>query len=57
MSTLMIAETVNAVKETVKKSLHDELNMKKVCAKLAPKNLTPDQKLVCQHICSGFLVK
>jgi transposase len=46
VSIRMIAETVNADKETVRKILHDELNMKKVCAKLVPKNLTPEQKLV-----------
>ncbi|KYN33876.1 hypothetical protein ALC56_11689 [Trachymyrmex septentrionalis] len=40
MSIRMIAETVNADKETVRKILRDELNMKKVCAKLVPKNLT-----------------
>ncbi|KAJ8940691.1 hypothetical protein NQ318_017664 [Aromia moschata] len=50
----MIAETVNADKETARKILHDELNMKKVCAKLVPKNLTPNQKLVRQ-IYSDFL--
>jgi len=55
MSILMIAEIVNADKETVRKILHDELNMKKVCAKLVPKNLAPDQKLVRQQICSDFL--
>lgn len=55
MSIRMIAETVNADKETVRKILHDELNMNKVCAKLVPKNLTPDQKLVRQQICSDFL--
>ena len=45
MSIWMIAETVNADKETVnadketvRNILHDELNMKKVCAKLVPKN-------------------
>ncbi len=48
MSIRMIAETVNTDKETVRKILHDELNMKKVCAKLVPKNLTPDQQLVHQ---------
>ncbi|KAJ8978045.1 hypothetical protein NQ317_009562 [Molorchus minor] len=37
MSIRMIGETVNADKETVRKILH-ELNMKKVCAKLVPKN-------------------
>ncbi len=51
----MIAETVNDNKETVRKSLRDELNMKKVCAKLVLKNLACDQKLVCQQICSDFL--
>jgi len=41
MSIWMIAETVNADKETVRKNLHDELNMKKVCVKWVPKNFTP----------------
>lgn len=49
MSIRMIAETVSADKETVRKILHDELDMKKVCAKLVPKNLTPDQKFVRQQ--------
>ncbi len=52
---LMIAETVNANKETVRKILQVELNMKKVCVKLVPKNFTPDQKLVRQQIYSDFL--
>ncbi len=43
MSIWMIAETVNANKETVRKILHAELNMKKVCAKLVTKNFTSDQ--------------
>ncbi|KAJ8943718.1 hypothetical protein NQ318_012485 [Aromia moschata] len=55
MSIRMIAETVNADKETVRKNLHDKLNMKKVCAKFVPKTFTPDQKLVRQQICSDFL--
>ncbi|XP_072380520.1 protein GVQW3-like [Diabrotica undecimpunctata] len=55
MSIRMIAETVNANKETVRKILHDELNMKKVCEKLVPKKLTPDKKLVRQQIRSDFL--
>jgi len=29
--------------------------MTKVCAKLVPKNLTPDQKLLRQQFCSDFL--
>ena len=48
MSIRMIAEAVNADKETVRKILHKELHMTKVCAKLVPKNLTPDQKLLRQ---------
>ncbi len=38
----MITETVNADKETSRKILHDELNIKKICAKLVSKNLTSD---------------
>ncbi len=51
MSNRMIAGTVvNAAKETVRKIVHVELSMKKVCAKLVLKNLTPDQKLIHQQI-------
>ncbi|VVC37345.1 Hypothetical protein CINCED_3A023298 [Cinara cedri] len=49
MSIRMIAEAVNADKETVRKILHEELHMTKVCAKLVPKNLTPDQKFLRQQ--------
>ncbi len=55
MNIWKIAETVNTDTETVRKVLHDELNMKKVCAKFVPKNLTLDQKLIHQQICSDFL--
>ncbi len=34
-----------------------KLNMKKVCAKLDPKHLAPDRKLVRQQICSDFLAR
>jgi hypothetical protein len=57
VSIRMIAEIVNADKGTAREILHDELNMKKASAKLVPKNLTPDQKLVHQQICSDFLVR
>ena len=52
MSIRVIAKTINTNKGTVRKILHDELNMK-----LVPKNLITDQKLVCQQICSDFLVR
>ncbi len=42
----MNAETVNANRETVREILHDELNTNKVCVKLVPKTLNPDQKLI-----------
>ncbi len=55
MNIQMIAKTVNADKETVRKMLHDDLNMKKVFMKLVPTNLTTDQKLANQQIYSYFL--
>jgi hypothetical protein len=51
----MISEAVNTDKETVRKILHEELHMKKVCAELVPKNLTSDQKLLRQQVCSDLL--
>ncbi len=55
MSIRMIAETINRDKETTRKIVHNKLNMKKVCVKLVPKTLIPDQKLTCQQICSDYL--
>jgi hypothetical protein len=40
----MIAEMVNIDKETVRQVLHEDLNMTKVCAKVVPRLLTPEQK-------------
>jgi hypothetical protein len=55
MSIRMIAKAVNADKKTVRKILYEELHMTKVCAKLVPKNLTHNQKLLRQQVCSYFL--
>lgn len=55
MSIRMIFEGVNADKETVRKILLEKLHMTKVCAKLMLKNLTSDQKLLRQQVCSDFL--
>ncbi len=55
MSSWTIADTVNANKETAGKILHDELNMNKVCAKLVPKTLNPDQKISINGIAQIFL--
>jgi len=46
MISRMIVDIINADKETVRQILHDELNMKKVCAKLVPKNLTSKSSLI-----------
>ncbi|GFX26455.1 putative mariner transposase [Trichonephila clavipes] len=55
MSIRMIVEAVHADKETVRKILHEELHMTKVCVKLVSKNLTPDENLLRQQVCSDFL--
>jgi len=39
-----IAEQVNINRETVKKILTEDLDMRKVCAKMVPKELTEEQK-------------
>ena len=44
MSIRAISELTNINKESVRQILHDDLGMKKVCAKVVPKILTPEQK-------------
>ena len=39
-----IAEQVNINRETVRKILTDDFDMRKVCAKMVPKELTKEQK-------------
>jgi len=39
-----IAEQVNIERETVRKILTEDLDMRKVCAKMVPKELTEEQK-------------
>ena len=39
-----IAEEVNIDRETVRKILTEDLDMRKVCAKIVPKELTEEQK-------------
>lgn len=50
-----IAEIANIDKETVRQILHDNLDMKKVCAKVVPKLLTPEQKEIRMSICADVL--
>jgi hypothetical protein len=44
LSIRMIAEMVNTDKEMVRQILHDQLNMRKVCAKIVPKNFSQGTK-------------
>lgn len=57
LSIRMIGDMLNINKETVRQILHDELNMKKVCAKLVPKNLTQEQKDNRKDICSDIVAR
>jgi hypothetical protein len=45
----MVAEMANMEKETVRQILHDRLNMRKVCAKMVPKNLAQERKEPEKH--------
>jgi hypothetical protein len=51
----MIAEMVNMDKEKVRQILHEQLNMRKVCAKMVPKNITQEQKDNRKNICSDIM--
>ena len=44
LSIRAISELTTINKESVRQILHDDLGMKKVCAKVVPKILTPEQK-------------
>jgi len=52
-----IAGQVNIERETVRKILTDDLDMRKVCAKMVPKELTEEQKqrrvTICQDLWRG----
>jgi len=50
-----IAEQVNIDRETVRKILTEDLDMRKVCAKMVPKELTENQKQRRVTICQDLL--
>ena len=50
-----IAEQVNINRETVRKILIEDLDMRKVCAKIVPKELTKKQKQRRVTICQDLL--
>jgi hypothetical protein len=55
LSIRAISELTNINKESVTQILHDDLGMKKVCAKLMPKILTPEQKEHRVNCCADTL--
>ena len=50
-----VAEEVNLGRESVWQILREELNMRKVCAKMVPKVLSDEQKECCKELCLYFL--
>jgi hypothetical protein len=57
LSIRMIAKEFNVEKETVRQILTENLKMKKVCAKMVPKNLSENKKLNREEMCQNVLEK
>ncbi|GFV07710.1 putative mariner transposase [Trichonephila clavipes] len=55
LSIRALAETVNIDKECVRQTLHGNLNMQKVCAKMVPKILTFEQQETRKNVCIDIL--
>ena len=51
VSLKMLEEKLNINQETIRRMLHDDLEMRKLCAKLVPKVLTMQQKQLRFTIC------
>ena len=50
-----VAKAVNLDRESVPRILREELNMRKVCAKMVPKVLSDEQKECCKELCLDLL--
>ncbi|KAJ8956266.1 hypothetical protein NQ318_015002 [Aromia moschata] len=50
-----LAEITGIDKECVRQILHESLNMRRICAKMVPKLLTPEQKESRMNICADIL--
>ncbi|KAJ8961120.1 hypothetical protein NQ318_008797 [Aromia moschata] len=50
-----LAEITGIDKECVRQILHESFNKRKVCAKIVPKLLTPEQKESRMNICADIL--
>jgi hypothetical protein len=55
LSIRMVAEMANIDKGTLRQMLHDRVNVRKVCAKMVPKNLTQEHKDNRENICSDIM--
>ncbi|EGI64099.1 FLJ37770-like protein [Acromyrmex echinatior] len=55
LSIRAIGETVGIDKECVRQILHNNFNMKKVCAKMVPKILTFEQQEAHKNLCTDIL--
>ena len=55
LSIRAISDLTNINKESVRQIFHDNLGMKKVCAKVVPKILTPEQKEHRVNCCADTL--
>ena len=55
LSIRSVAELINIDKENVRQILHNNFNMKKVCSKMVPRLLTPEQKEIRMNICADIL--
>ena len=51
----MIADEVNMNREAVRRILSDELGMRKICAKMVPRNLTEQQWDTRGRVCAELL--
>jgi len=56
LSVQALAEILEIDKEIVCQILHESLNIHKVCAKMMPKLLTPEQKESRMNICTDLVV-
>lgn len=55
LSIRAVAESVGIDKECVRQILRDNLNMRKVCAKMVPKILTIEQQAARKNVCTDTL--
>lgn len=55
MTLRLMAEELNINKETIRQILHEDLGMRKICAKFVPHNLTDEQKQRRVEACEDFV--